>query len=430
MKRIIDESDSNVMIGNPIVLWDDEQCCNDIWACIFFALFAIVNPYEDDVGVGEIKAFLDLRTISKNIESIIILRVLKSVPNLCRSLLRMVDDYSFYTGLEKIQFTFLPRTGQLNSLTTLKKLKTLKCSSIFMIETETDVFSKLTQLNQLKLPIRYNNMNTISMLTNLTSIGFIYPHIHSLSVIPNTTKLEKLWINDEGNLKSISILPLQTQFNNLKKLYLRMDLGRIKLELHAIAHCTQLTSLKLYNYNYDQVLGRQLEFVAIDNALEGLTNLVRLDLTHVRIHNDSINCLLQLTRLECNNIITNTRFRSIENLTRLTRLRFELCIPFFKVPFLSVEFLTLRYSNIGESIASFTNLTKLIMNSCPVRVASLCELPKLRILNLAGSSIDNPPGIKKLTSLKFLKVYSCPGLQNQSDIDKLQLDKHVKVFIG
>ena len=303
------------------LIWlEANRFCDDLLVFLFSVLFRLLNlKIHWDLSIP---AFLELRTVSKKFESVIMPHVLKSATVICPWLLRRIGDFSYYSGLERIDFgscyAYRTKLPQFNSIVALKNLRIFKCPDCM---DDTHLLSKLTQLTYLNLPTKYDYIDTLTTLTNLTVLNLPCTEIKSLSEIPNTTKLVKLNVEASGPLFSISILPLKDQFNNLKKLNLRLDLTNS--EIGALAQCTQLTSLGLHNIRVNDV-----PYVVIDDALVGLTNLVSLNLSRIKLRGEVINTLLKLTRLTCKSIFTH--YHSISNLTRLIRLHLDSQFYFFR----------------------------------------------------------------------------------------------------
>ena len=387
----------------------DYTLCGDIWASIFAWLLSFVDVDDPD-DYTSLSDLLWFRTVSIRFEYIITHRVLTTTQRFTDVVTDKIRDFSHYKGLKYINFISIPDERQLDSLYDLQNLRTLKFPvSSFgghvvigkcydTLEHQTDILSRygrLTQLTNIRLPSGLFMHDPMENLTNLTAIEIQNPIFLSLAIIPNIFKLEKLRIyTDPTHAYPVSFV--FEPFDNLRKLDLAWDMHLSLPDYNGIGLHTQLTSLSIRNFG--------AQHIVIDNMLEHLTNLVSLRLSMIRIERNTIKNMLYLTRLVCESVENVCNCKSITNLTRLTELKYDYSYePFTGLSPISLERLKLRCMHLINQISLLTNLTILDVKLVDVDVKKLVGLPKLKLIILSDSRLDNKHKLCEIGTLEEIR---------------------------
>ncbi len=410
-----DEDDPNLDIA---CLW-----CVDIWKIILYKIFVMADY---SIWLEKVHIFLQLRTLSKHIESVIFPSVLELITCLSQKILSRISDFSHYPNLTRIVVICgdLSNT-QSNSLISLRNLRTLKFQSCPYSPTDNmDIYSKLTQLTSIRTHSQID-IESINNLTNLRSLSLVNPLFECTPIPTGMSKLETLRISfDYDWTPDISLVILKTHFRSLSKLAISANFRTSNIDLISISCCTQLLSLKLFDsgVNCDLV---------VDNILVSLSNLTDLSLSHIKLGvGDVMNHMICLTRLICCDVI-NIGSRSIENLTRLTVLKYGHGKPFTELP-LSIVYLRLSYIEFYNGIAQLINLKSLRIGYCHVNLRKLDHISKLKSLILIRCRISLPPPSLKFTPLKFkslerLGLFKCSEFKNDQQISDYGFPKHIAI---
>ncbi len=269
---------------------------------------------------------------------------------------------------------------------------------------------------------------------------FKYPHPHLPSQIFKLTHLKRLELKF-GYLKDI---PDEISgLIDLKELYLQANqIGRISYKL---AQLERLKRLRLFDNKINDIspicfipnlfeleIGRN-EIKSIPDEIKNLKNLRKLDLGNIFYSNaivyisDQIGLLNNLERLSIHGAKLPVLNESIGDLVKLKNLSItnsqvkEIGFDFNQLQDLEVlDFTNNEISNFFFDFSKAENLKSVYLANNPIKdiPESILNLPKIRMIGISGTKIDQDSIIKftaRYPNIKFLTAHSYFSEIFQSD---------------
>lgn len=245
----------------------------------------------------------------------------------------LVQDYPRLNSIKYLGHTFSPiSSSELSKLTSLEisfAKKSWMMDAIGPDEADLSAIADLTNIERLVLTGAYeptvtlgggeanlyggliSDLSPLSNLTNLTYLEISGANITNISSLRNFSKLTSLTISLESNTDISPLSGLQ----NLEHLVLN---GADLSDISALSSISQLSTLEIKNEVF-KTIGNSIPFPEI-NALSNLTNLTSLKLSNFDLTNlSSLAGLVKLSDLELKGG-TITDISPLENLTNLKTL--------------------------------------------------------------------------------------------------------------
>ena len=292
----------------------------------------------------------------------------------------LVSDLNFLSSLTKLKKIVMNASPKLSDLSPLKDMKNLEELSIGASGvSDLSPLSGLTSLKKLDLcNSNISDISALKNLTNLTELNLDNNKITNISDISDLANLQELSFTN--NKVTVSDLSIFSKFTKLTKLIVNVD-DNVK-SLDAISNLKSLTDLQIYGSKISD--------------LSGLRNLTKLD--YLSIYNGGSGA-------------TITSLDDISNLTGLV----DLYIADSRISDLSpLKGLTkLNILHIGvadgadiSALAGLSNLDDLILLRGKIsNLSPLNNIRKLHKLNVkAADNVTDLSSISNLTNLGELDI--------------------------
>ncbi|MHC5759860.1 leucine-rich repeat domain-containing protein [Nostoc sp.] len=244
----------------------------------------------------------------------------------------------------------------------------------------------------ISIPRKLHDLNSLSKLTNLTSLYLSGTQVSDVSALANLTNLTELNLS-RTQVSDISVL---AELTNLAQL----DISNTQVSnISVLAELTNLAQLDISNTQVSNI-----------SVLAELTNLAQLDISFTRVSDISV--LAELTNLAQLHI-SLTQVSDISVLAGLTNLTL-LSLSFLQVSDISVladltnlTLLSLFLTKVSDVsvLANLTNLTELYLCRTQVRdVSALTKLTNLKELDISQTQVSDISSLANLTNLTLLNL--------------------------
>ena len=321
----------------------------------------------------------------------------------------LVSDFNFLSRLTKLKKIVMNASPKLSNLSPLKDMKNLEELSIGSSGiSDLSPLSGLTSLKKLDLcNSNISDISALKNLTNLTELKLDNNKITNISYISDLANLQELsFINNKVTVSDLSIF---SKFTKLKKLIVNVD-DNVK-NLDAISNLTSLTDLQIAGSKISSLSGlrnlTKLEYVSIFNSGSG-TNLDGNAIT-------SLDAISNLTGLKTLMIIgfKISDLSPLKNLAKLSTLHIDVAdgVDISKLAGLSNLYELTMLGGKISNLSPLNNIRKL--HKLNVKAAdnvtdlsSISNLTNLGELDISGRNISNISALAHFTSLYHLMLAS------------------------
>ncbi|MCC5657315.1 leucine-rich repeat domain-containing protein [Nostoc sp. XA010] len=323
-----------------------------------------------------------------------------STVKVAQELVNFVDDWSQISVIRQhveedglLPISIPRKLHDLNSLSKLTNLTSLYLSGTQV--SDVSALANLTNLTELNLSrTQVSDISVLAELTNLAQLDISNTQVSNISVLAELTNLAQLDIS----FTRVSDISVLAELTNLAQLHI--SLTQVS-DISVLANLTNLTELSLSFLQVSDI-----------SVLADLTNLTLLSLFLTKVSDVSVLAnLTNLTEL----YLCRTQVRDVSALTKLTNLK-ELDISQTQVSDISslanlTNLTLLNLSNTQVSdispLANLINLTGLNLSNTQVSdVSPLANLTNLKELNLRGTQVSDVSALANLTNLT--QLYSNP----------------------
>lgn len=340
---------------------------------VLSAEFVVTNDYEE-VVFDDPKMELMVRAALEKSSGIIRVKELENVVSLSNAgidgYLRTLSDLELMPNLKEFYIeneTKLISMSQISGRTELTSLSLVNCE---LESSDIDALGSLTKLESVDLSD--NNITTISVLSNLPELKYVFLTHNNIDDISPLTSLTKLLVADVSQ-NSITELPDFSKATMLESLYLAKN---------------KISDL---------------------SSIHTMPNIITLDISYNLVTNaKNIGMLTMLeTLVISNNNITNFDFLS--GLTALCSLDVSNTSIVNTTPLADLPIVVLNVSNtsIGtvKDICKLTDLTSLeIANTDITSIAQLSEIPQLDYIDISGCNITDLSSLKDFKGLYTVRA--------------------------
>ncbi|MEH2155731.1 leucine-rich repeat domain-containing protein [Nostoc sp.] len=296
-----------------------------------------------------------------------------STVKVAQELVSFVDDWSQISVIRQhveedglLPISIPRKLHDLNSLSKLTNLTSLYLSGTQV--SDVSALANLTNLTELNLSrTQVSDISVLAELTNLAQLDISNTQVSNISVLAELTNLAQLDIS----FTRVSDISVLAELTNLAQLHISLT------QVSDISVLAGLTNLTLLSLSFLQV--------SDISVLADLTNLTLLSLFLTKVSDVSVLAnLTNLTEL----YLCRTQVRDVSALTKLTNLK-ELDISQTQVSDIS-------------SLANLTNLTLLNLSNTQVSdISPLADLINLTELNLSNTQVSDVSPLANLTNLKI-----------------------------